>query len=86
MTKTPEPPYRAGEHTQMALMAQDVRYMREAMVDIRKDVSDLKAELENKYVTNEAFAPVQRLVYGLVTVLLVSVIGAVVATVVRTPK
>lgn len=86
MTKTPEPPYREGEHTQMALMAQDVRYMREAMTDIKKDVSDLKQELENKYVTAEAFKPVQNLVYGLVGVVLISVVGAIIAMVVRTPK
>lgn len=84
MVKVPEPQYRAGEHTQIALMAQDVRYMREAMVEIKKDVADLKNELEGKYVTRESFEPVQKLVYGLVGVILVAVIGALVAMVVRT--
>lgn len=86
MAKAPEPDYRKGEHTQIALMAQDVRYMREAMADMKQDISDLKNELEGKYVTQEAFMPVQRLVYGLVGVVLLSVIGALVAIVVRTPK
>lgn len=85
MAKAPEPDYRKGEHTQIALMAQDVRYMREAMADMKQDISDLKNELEGRYVTKESFEPIQKLVYGLVSVILIAVIGALVAIVVRTP-
>ena len=74
MAKAPELDYRKGEHTQIALMAQDVRYMREAMADMKQDISDLKNELEGRYVTKESFEPIQKLIYGLVGVILIAVI------------
>jgi hypothetical protein len=77
MTKMPEPPYREGEHTQMALMAQDIKYIKSA-------VTELKGEVEGKYVTSIEFDPIKRLVYGLVGAVLFAVIAAIMAMVVRT--
>jgi hypothetical protein len=50
---------------------------------IREDVSDIKHRLEGQYVTKDEFAPVAKIVYGMVSVILLAVIGALVALVVR---
>jgi hypothetical protein len=51
--------------------------------DIQEDVKDIKAKLEANYVTKEQFDPVKKIVYGMVSVILLAVIGAVVALVLR---
>ena len=50
---------------------------------IQRDVSDIKSKLESEYVTQDQFEPVKRIVYGMVSVILLAVIGAVVALVIR---
>lgn len=54
----------------------DVRHMQLALEEI-------KSKLDNKYVTVEAFQPVKALVFGMVTIILVAVVGALVALVLR---
>jgi hypothetical protein len=49
---------------------------------IQEDVRDIKHRLEGNYVTKEAFEPVRRIVYGMISVILLSVVGALVALVV----
>ena len=51
--------------------------------DIQEDVKDIKGKLEAHYVTNEQFEPVKKIVYGMVSVILLAVIGAVVALVLK---
>lgn len=46
-------------------------------------VNEIKSSLENKYLLRSEFAPVRNIVYGLVTVILLAVIGALVALVVK---
>jgi hypothetical protein len=50
---------------------------------IKDDLKDIKVRLDNKYVTSEMFEPVRRLVYGLVGLILVSVVGGLLAMVLR---
>ena len=45
----------------------------------------LEAKIEASYITRLEFAPVQRIVYGLVSVVLLTVLGGLVALVVRRP-
>lgn len=71
-TRTPK------EETQIAVMANDLKY-------VVKSVDDLNHKIDSNYVTKEQFAPVQRLVYGLVGLILVAVVGAVMAIVLRRP-
>jgi hypothetical protein len=54
----------------------DVRHMQIAL-------DEIKLKLDNKYVTVEAFQPVKSLVYGMVGTILVAVVGALVALVLR---
>ena len=76
MTKTPEPDYRKGEHTQIALMAQDIVYIKDAVKDLRNDI-------DHKYVTTDQFEPIKKIVYGLVGAVLLAVITAVMTIVLR---
>jgi len=46
-------------------------------------VNDIKKKLESDYVTRAEFTPVQRVVYGLVALLLTGVGGALLALVLR---
>ena len=49
------------------------------MVDIsyiKKDISEIKTLLENKYVTKEAFGPVKSIAFGMVALVLVAVVGS----------
>lgn len=59
----------------LAVMGQDIRY-------IKKSVDDLNDKVDHNYVTKDEFRPVKSLVYGLVGLILVSVVGALLALVV----
>ena len=51
---------------------------------MQRDLKELKLESKEQYVTKAQFIPVQNLVYGMVGLILVSVITALLAIVVRT--
>lgn len=48
-------------------------------------VRNIENKLESQYVTQDEFEPIKRIVYGMISVILVAVIGAIVAIVVKTP-
>lgn len=48
-----------------------------------KQYRDIKDTLEGHYVTQAVFDPVQKLVYGLVALILIAVVGAIVALVLK---
>lgn len=58
------------------LLPQDIKY-------IKSEVTEINDCLQAKYVTREAFDPVRKIVYGMVAVMLIAVISAVLALVVR---
>jgi ABC-type phosphate transport system permease subunit len=62
--------------TRLAVMSTDIRYM-------RQDVNEIKNNVVHGYVTKEEFDPVRRIVYGMVTVILLSFVGAIVALVIK---
>lgn len=61
---------------QLAVIATDISY-------IKSDVTDIKRQIESNYVSKTEFDPIKRLVYGLVTLILVAVVGAVVSLVMK---
>ena len=68
-----------SDETQIAVMANDVGYLKKAV-----DLIDKKIDLLNgTYVTKAEFDPVKRVVYGLVGLVLTSVAGAALALVLR---
>lgn len=64
------------EDLQIAVMANDIVY-------IKKSVDDLTTKVDHNYVTIDQFEPVRRLVYGLVSLILMSVVIALLALVVQ---
>lgn len=66
------------EDTQMAVMANDLGY-------VRKAVDVLNEKIDHNYVTKAEFEPIRKLVYGLVGLILIAVVGAVMTLVLRKP-
>ena len=62
------------------------RFMRDEFKEMRQvikeEFADLRKELKEEYVTQDEFAPVRNVVYGMVGVILLSVIGALIALVI----
>lgn len=67
---------RSSNETNIAIIMNDIQY-------IKKDVADIKLQLHADYVTRSEFDPVKRVVYGLVSVILLPVVAAIVAIVLR---
>ena len=51
---------------------------------MQHDLKDMKYESREQYVTKAQFEPIQRLVYGMVGLVLIAVMTALLAIVVRT--
>lgn len=69
-------PRRQSEAVSLAIIATDISYM-------KNDISDIKATVQHGYVSKEEFEPIKKIVYGLVSLILIAVVGAVVSLVVR---
>ena len=54
-----------------------------SIIDTNKRLENIEMKLDGKYVTNEAFFPVKSIVYGMVSLVLLAVAGAIVALVIR---
>lgn len=66
----------ASEETTIALVNQKVDFL-------LKEVEEIKLKLEQQYVSQDQFLPVRNVVYGLVTLILVGVVGALIALVIK---
>ena len=53
----------------LAVLSSDVQY-------IKDDIRSIKSALDKTYVTKSEFEPIKRVVYGLVTIILTTVVGA----------
>ena len=53
-----------------------------SIIDTNTKINEINNKLDTKFVTVEAFLPVQKLVYGLVGIILLAVVGALVGLVV----
>lgn len=54
-----------------------------SIIDMHDNLKEMNNKLDNKFVTAEAFSPVKNIVYGLVTLILIAVVGALVALVLK---
>jgi len=54
----------------LAVIQTDVSY-------IKKELDDIKELVKEKYVTKEEFEPIKKIVYGLVSLILLGVAGAI---------
>jgi hypothetical protein len=64
-------------------VAIDIAVMANKLNSIESDVSDIKQKLDAHYVTNDQFEPVKKIVYGMVSLILLAVVGALVALVIN---
>lgn len=55
----------------------------EKVSSISAEVKELKSDVARNFVTHEEFAPVRAIVYGMVALVLVSVMGAILILVVK---
>lgn len=62
--------------TSVAIILTKVNY-------IEIEIKEIKSKLERDYVTHDEFEPIRNVVYGLVSLTLLSVAGAVIALVLR---
>lgn len=60
----------------LAVMANDMTYLKNAVDKIDQKIS-------SGYVTKEEFDPIKRIVYGLISLVLIAVVGALLALVVK---
>jgi hypothetical protein len=51
--------------------------------NIEQDISSINKKLENNYVTKDRFEPIKSVVYGLVSLILVAVTGAIISLVIK---
>jgi hypothetical protein len=60
--------------TEIAVLKNDIKYLTDK-------VDEISSKLDYKYVTQDEFDPIKKIVYGLVALILTAVIGAVVSLV-----
>jgi len=71
MTKTKD----TSSEISAAVVAMDIKF-------IKDDIAEIKNKLDNQYVTQTEFRPVRQVVYGMVSIILITVAGALIALVV----
>lgn len=63
-----------------------MKYVNEKLSNIEKKIDDIAIKQENEYLTKDEFetkfAPVKTIVYGLVSIVLVTVLGAILSIVI----
>jgi 5-bromo-4-chloroindolyl phosphate hydrolysis protein len=65
--------------TDIALIKQDIKYIKESLMEITTQFEEMK----KCYVTIEAFTPVKMIAYGLVSTVLITIVGAILTTVIK---
>jgi hypothetical protein len=60
----------------LAVVVNDVDYIKTEVIEIKKLLSE-------KYVTLETFEPIRRIVYGMVTLVLTAVVGGMLALIIN---
>jgi hypothetical protein len=76
----PPMPDRTEENTRdIAVLKNDIEYIKRAVDRIEKQVGTDSVN----YVTHQEFGPVKQIVYGIVSLILVSVFGGLLALIIR---
>ena len=58
------------------------RLVEDTRKELKNDISNLNDKVDSRFVTHDEFEPIKKVVYGLVGLILVSVVGALVALVI----
>lgn len=73
----------ANIRVSMARLEGTVGSVREKIDGIEGKIDRMESHIDGRYVTQQEFEPIRNLVYGVVGTVLLSVLGAVIALVVR---
>lgn len=65
-----------GREVQIAVMANDIAYM-------KKKLDLIEEQVTSRYISKEEFEPIKRIVYGMVGLILVGVVGALLTLVIN---
>lgn len=69
-------PQKPKTDIEIAVMFNDITY-------IKSEVTEIRKKLDSEYVTKSELDPIKKIVYGLVGLILVGVMGALLALVLR---
>jgi subtilase family serine protease len=79
-----------GEKLKVSILRDDMSKIQVKLAEVQKDVefikieiTEIKKKLDSIYVTQDEFDPVRKIVYGVVSLILVAVVGAIIALVIR---
>lgn len=64
------------DKVKLAVIQKDLEY-------IKANVDDIKHKMEQDYVTQEEFKPIRNIVYGMVSIVLTGVVGALLALIIK---
>lgn len=64
---------------------QELKYINEAVNEVRVDIKDLKNDIKNTYLTKEEFKPYKRILDITSAILITAILSAVVALVIIKP-
>lgn len=79
----PESHFESNDRELLVKFNSDMEYMKTAITEIKVTIAEQNRVNRDNYVTKDEFLPVRNLIYGLVALVLTSVIGAVIAVVVK---
>lgn len=68
--------------SQVPLICLKIKQLADAGIKTADLIEKINEKLDDKFVTKEAFAPVQRIVYGAVALILITVLGGILALVI----
>jgi len=74
---------KVGEYQSNNQISVDIAVMANQVTNIDFTVKDIQRKLEGEYVTQSEFEPVRKIVFGLVSLILIAVVGALVTLVVQ---
>ena len=80
MAEKPYPVERRKDYIDMSV---NIAVILNKLDTMEKEVSKINSKLESDFVTQDQFEPVKKIVYGLVSVVLLGVVGAVIALVIK---
>ena len=66
-----------------ALMEEFNKFKQEIKVELAGLPKKLLDEMDNRYVSKDSFSPIQKIVYGLVGAVLLGVVGAIMALIIK---
>ena len=71
-----------NDSVKLAVMQRDIEYLRKTHDESNTKLDALIIKIDDRYLTKDEFKPVRNIVYGLITLIVIAVIGAIVNLVV----